>query len=149
MPWSSKRPCRRCRVGLSRHRSGYCPACLITVRQEQDARRGTAHERGYTRRWAAAAKRHLVEHPLCAACEAVGRVTAATIVDHITPHRGDQALFWDRDNWQSLCKPCHDRKTAIGEAFGREGRSKVQPKGCADRRSGRFPALPELDGCGK
>ncbi|WP_143035082.1 HNH endonuclease [Marininema mesophilum] len=22
-------------------------------------------------------------------------------------------LFWDKDNWQSLCKRCHDRKTAI------------------------------------
>ena len=32
-------------------------------------------------------------------------------VDHIIPHRGDQKLFWDRNNWQALCKPCHDRKT--------------------------------------
>jgi 5-methylcytosine-specific restriction protein A len=22
-------------------------------------------------------------------------------------------LFWDEDNWQALCKPCHDRKTAV------------------------------------
>jgi hypothetical protein len=21
-------------------------------------------------------------------------------------------LFWDRDNWQPLCKQCHDKKTA-------------------------------------
>ncbi len=38
----------------------------------------------------------------------MGRITPATVVDHITPHRGDQALFWDYDNWQSLCKQCHD-----------------------------------------
>ena len=25
--------------------------------------------------------------------------------------RGDQTLFWDESNWQSLCQPCHDRKT--------------------------------------
>jgi 5-methylcytosine-specific restriction protein A len=46
-------------------------------------------------------------------CKAAGRVTAATMVDHIIPHRGDQKLFWDSEhNWQSGCKLCHDRKTA-------------------------------------
>ncbi|MFC3169415.1 HNH endonuclease signature motif containing protein [Paracoccus fontiphilus] len=33
----------------------------------------------------------------------------ATLVDHITPHRGNQALFWKRSNWQALCTPCHNR----------------------------------------
>ena len=33
----------------------------------------------------------------------------ATLVDHIIPHKGDQALFWDWRNWQSLCTPCHNR----------------------------------------
>ena len=28
-------------------------------------------------------------------------------LDHIIPHRGDRKLFWDRDNWQALCKSCH------------------------------------------
>lgn len=36
---------------------------------------------------------------------------AATVVDHIIPHRGNEELFWDEDNWQGLCKRCHDRKT--------------------------------------
>ena len=40
-----------------------------------------------------------------------GKYTQATAVDHIVPHRGDSKLFWDRNNWQPLCKPCHDRKT--------------------------------------
>lgn len=30
------------------------------------------------------------------------------VVDHITPHRGDPALFWDRDNWQIVSKAWHD-----------------------------------------
>jgi len=47
-------------------------------------------------------------HPLCVYCEREGRVSAGCIVDHIIPHRGDMVLFWDRSNWQSLCKPCHD-----------------------------------------
>jgi 5-methylcytosine-specific restriction protein A len=41
-------------------------------------------------------------------CRAKGRVTAATVVDHIIPHKGDPILMWDRTNWQSLCKPHHD-----------------------------------------
>jgi 5-methylcytosine-specific restriction protein A len=41
-----------------------------------------------------------------------GVVRAANVVDHIVPHKGDQALFWDKNNWQSLCKPHHDAKTA-------------------------------------
>lgn len=39
----------------------------------------------------------------------MGDVVAATVVDHIKPHRGDRALAFDPDNLQSLCKPCHDR----------------------------------------
>ena len=40
-----------------------------------------------------------------------GVYTKATVVDHIVPHRGDPKLFWDPDNWQTLCKRCHDKKT--------------------------------------
>ncbi|WP_244295246.1 HNH endonuclease [Paracoccus versutus] len=31
----------------------------------------------------------------------------ATLVDHIKPHRGDKALFWNWNNWQALCTGCH------------------------------------------
>ncbi|WP_246549152.1 HNH endonuclease signature motif containing protein [Ancylobacter oerskovii] len=41
-------------------------------------------------------------------CEARGEVTTAVVVDHIEPHRGDQRLFWDTDNWQPLCEPHHN-----------------------------------------
>ena len=36
------------------------------------------------------------------------------LLDHIIPHRGDQRLFWDQTNWESLCKGCHDKKTGSG-----------------------------------
>ncbi|WP_288659528.1 MULTISPECIES: HNH endonuclease [Pseudomonas] len=65
-------------------------------------------QRGYGYKWQQARLQHLREHPLCVYCERLGRVTAASVVDHKTPHRGDMTLFWDRANWQSLCKPCHD-----------------------------------------
>lgn len=62
--------------------------------------------------WRSASKGFLRKHPLCADCQDLGLVVPATEVDHIIPHRGDRGLFWQRRNWQSLCKPCHSRKTA-------------------------------------
>jgi 5-methylcytosine-specific restriction protein A len=48
-------------------------------------------------------------------CHDEGRVTVATLVDHVVPHRGDIDLFWDElHNWQSLCAACHARKTTAG-----------------------------------
>lgn len=72
-------------------------------KREADQRRGSARERGYTTAWDKAAAGFKARHPLCLGCDAVGRVTAAELVDHVEPHRGDQAKFWDRGNWQSAC----------------------------------------------
>ncbi|MFR8915662.1 MAG: HNH endonuclease, partial [Oscillospiraceae bacterium] len=79
-----------------------------------DRLRGSAAERGYDAKWRRARKRFLRSHPLCANCLSQGVLTPATVVDHIVPHRGDRALFWDEKNWQPLCKSCHDRKTGSG-----------------------------------
>ena len=44
----------------------------------------------------------------------------ATVTDHVTPHKGDETLFWDEDNHQSLCETCHDVKTVTEDGgFGR------------------------------
>ena len=68
----------------------------------------TTAQRGYGARWQRARTFYLNAHPLCCYCEREKRVSAASIVDHIKPHKGDEALFWDSGNWQPLCKPCHD-----------------------------------------
>jgi len=34
--------------------------------------------------------------------------TSLLVCDHIKPHRGDERLFWDPSNLQTLCKSCHD-----------------------------------------
>ena len=81
-------------------------------RQKHDRERGSASARGYDRNWQKASKRFLREHPLCAECERQGEITAAALVDHIIPHRGDQGLFWDEANWQALCGRHHDLKTS-------------------------------------
>ena len=80
----------------------------------------TTAQRGYGARWQRARTRFLNEHPLCCYCERERRVSAATIVDHLIPHKGDEALFWDSDNWQALCKWCHD--TVKAEEEGRHGK---------------------------
>ena len=53
----------------------------------------------------------LQAQPLCIQCQTEGRVTVATDVDHITPHRGDPDRFWDRANLQGLCHVHHARKS--------------------------------------
>lgn len=81
--------------------------------------RQSAARRGYDRRWAAARAYYLREHPLCRYCAELGRTTIATVVDHKIPHKGDLRLFWDRENWQSLCKLCHDTVKQTEERTGR------------------------------
>jgi 5-methylcytosine-specific restriction endonuclease McrA len=55
-------------------------------------------------------------------CERLGRLTPATVVDHIRRHAGHaDPLFWDTGNLQSLCKPCHD---AVKQALDRTGRAR-------------------------
>lgn len=92
----------------------------------KERERGTAKERGYSARWDAAARRFRQQYPLCgmrpngqppvmSRCHDARRTTAAYQVDHVIPHRGDQALFWDRDgNWQSLCASCGAAKSQAG-----------------------------------
>ena len=76
--------------------------------------RETASERGYGEKWQRARRIFLASHPLCVRCLKEKKITKATVVDHIIPHRGDQRLFWDETNWQPLCKDCHDKKTGSG-----------------------------------
>lgn len=91
--------------------------------------------KGYDYRWQKARALWLQEHPLCAECQRLGRVRSASLVDHIKAHRLGEALasgdaqrisqarrlFWDRGNWQSLCKPCHDSYKQRVEKSGEPG----------------------------
>jgi 5-methylcytosine-specific restriction protein A len=50
-----------------------------------------------------------MEEPVCRSCKGTPQPTRHT--DHITPHRGDVGLFYDRGNLQALCGSCHSEKT--------------------------------------
>ena len=111
MPKRPKRPCRYPGCPNLCESGTYCPEHSA---ESPDRLRGSATERGYVAKWRRARKRFLQRHPLCANCLSQGVLTPATVVDHIVPHRGDHRLFWDEQNWQPLCKACHDRKTGSG-----------------------------------
>ena len=75
--------------------------------------------KGYGYRWQKARAQFLLEHPLCVMCQEAGRTTAATVVDHIRPHKGDKTLFWDsKGNWQGLCRSHHSREKQAEEVAG-------------------------------
>ncbi|WP_291732317.1 HNH endonuclease signature motif containing protein [Leisingera sp. F5] len=41
------------------------------------------------------------------------------VVDHIEPHRGNLALFWDESNLQAVCKAWHDSEKQRQEKAAR------------------------------
>jgi 5-methylcytosine-specific restriction protein A len=85
------------------------------------SRENTQPTRGqlYGWRWRKARKLFLARHPLCRMCNAQGKLTASTVVDHIRPHRGDLVLFWDERNWQALCESHHNSVKQAQEKSGK------------------------------
>ncbi|WP_082724940.1 HNH endonuclease [Paracoccus aminovorans] len=99
------RPPHTCHCGRTVPHGERCLCQIASTRarnRRHDARRPSARARGYTREWEKARAEFLRLHPYCAMCGA-----DATLVDHIKPHRGDKALFWNWNNWQALCTGCH------------------------------------------
>ena len=63
-------------------------------------------------RWLKLRAHILDKEPLCVDCKKEGKVTPATVVDHIKAIDGeDDPLFYDEHNLQSLCDKCHRKKT--------------------------------------
>lgn len=92
---------------------------MVRVRSRLVVMPNKEHNRLYdTVRWRKARARHLDNHPLCVMCLQQGRDTMATVIDHIIEHKGDYDMFWDEDNWQSLCAPCHSGNKRQQEHHG-------------------------------
>lgn len=88
------------------------------ARREQDQRRGSAAERGYTRKW----REHVAwlrQQPEFIFC-ACGCGELMQCVDHIEAVSGaSDPLFWDLENHQPMTNDCHRRKTIeIDGGFG-------------------------------
>jgi 5-methylcytosine-specific restriction protein A len=96
------------------------------IGHQNEAMRRAAYDqtkvRHYTkRRWYHLRNAYLATHPLCEC----GCGHPATVVDHKTPHQGDDALLYAWDNLQAMTKQCHDRKTATHDGgFGNRVRTR-------------------------
>jgi 5-methylcytosine-specific restriction protein A len=66
--------------------------------------------------WRRESKQFLEQNRWCIEHLAIGEVVPATVTDHRVPHRGNEKRFWDKKNWQPLCKQHHDRKTALEDS---------------------------------
>jgi 5-methylcytosine-specific restriction enzyme A len=108
------------------------PALHKTKRQIEDSARSAAEYEARraretetralyrTVRWFKIRSVQLNAQPLCVKCKDEDRLTAATICDHVTPHRGNVEAFWSGP-FQSLCASCHSSTKQREEVGSRRG----------------------------
>lgn len=48
------------------------------------------------------------DHFTCRECGRIDGNTSRLVCHHLTPHKGDEELFWDENNLGCVCAPCHD-----------------------------------------
>lgn len=77
------------------------------MKSYQDARRQIA-KLYKSPRWLKLKAEQLRKSPHCVCRIHAGQQVRADVVDHIVKHYGDQAIFFDPTNLQSLAKGCHD-----------------------------------------
>lgn len=84
------------------------------VKQRKASHASRSHDPYYqTKEWKQRRKAQLDAEPLCAGpdsyCAGMGRVTPATVADHIIPR--EQGGSDEPHNLQSLCGSCHNKKS--------------------------------------
>jgi len=67
--------------------------------------------------WLKRQRHQLRVQPLCEFCLQEGRLTPASVADHVEPHGGDYTKF-RLGKLQSLCASCHSSTKAIVEKRG-------------------------------
>ncbi len=93
------------------------------MRRDQRSPEALAYRRQYkTARWLRTRADQLAREPLCAFCQAQGRVTRATVCDHVDPStKLNPETFFDGP-FQSLCDEepwrCHSSRKAQQERGG-------------------------------
>ena len=120
MPRKPKKPCRY--PGCPKLTEGrYCEQHQKQMHHEYNTRERDKEARNFysSTPWRRLRQAKLEQQPLCEECQRNGRITAATMVDHITPiKQGGAAL--NMANLQSLCWSCHSRKSVEeGSRYGK------------------------------
>lgn len=121
----AKRPCGK-------------PGCIVLVEGDKycakhkpldPPRRESAtwHWMYHTKGWKTLRAGQLLAEPFCRECAKKEYRIIATEVDHVAPHKGDPARFYDRGNLQSLCHRCHSRKTMIELNVARRAQATPPP----------------------
>jgi len=112
MAKAAPRACTRGRCG-GIVTDGVCDRC--GPRKPPPDRRPSARKRGYTSDWEKLRLAKLVDSPLCEECGRKGLVQAATEVHHLDKVSDGNPVLCRLDRLQSLCRWCHQAKTARGE----------------------------------
>lgn len=107
-------PLRYCAVPGCREKVTHGRCSLHHYHKRAHETRYQHGQTGYGRKWRKARTAFITrpENVLCVQCKAQGHIRRADEVDHIIPHKGDQAIFWNEANWQPLCRMHHSIKTA-------------------------------------
>src|SRR4029077_15970494 len=80
-------------------------------RTRAEPRRATTKQRGYDADWKRLRADHLKREPLCRPCLATHMRPPGAVVDHIKDIATHPRLRLVDENLQSMCAPCHNRKT--------------------------------------
>ena len=120
MPHKPKKPCSY--PGCPKLTDGqYCAEHKKLMDKQYDmyVRSRPAYEFYHSHAWKKKRADFLIEHPFCEECRRQGRLTKATLVDHIIPI-GMGGPTFDDENLQALCASCHGKKSIIeGSRFGK------------------------------
>ena len=119
MPYKPNKPCAYPGCPRLTHER-YCKEHkkLMDAQYDLRLRDKSAREFYTSLEWRRLRQNFLVEHPFCMECWKSGKLTEATVVDHIIPiKQGGPAL--EEDNLQALCASCHGSKSIReGSRFG-------------------------------
>ena len=107
MPYKAKKPCAK--QGCRELTSGrFCDTHAKEHASIYDRHhRNPEAVKRYKGAWVKIRGAFLASNPLCAICEAEGRLTPATIAHHIKAVDDGGTNDWT--NLQALCSPCHSR----------------------------------------
>ncbi len=108
---------------------------LADRRKEEEARRRASKpwRNWYSSAiWKAIRATQLALEPLCRRCSKRGLIEAATVCNHVTPHRGNWTLFVGGP-FESVCKACHDGEVQREErSAGRKVPVRPAPRGVVE-----------------
>lgn len=94
----------------------YCETHRDCNRRKWDERRNKELRKHYsTARWQATRRLIFERDSLCLSCKRM----ASVVVDDVIPavkYVANGGDFFDMDNLQGMCKPCHDSKTATEDS---------------------------------